>query len=241
MVYIALAALVVATQGFRILDSLIKMQKPYYAVHVIHNLGIVALTWPDLVASFTGLNLPVNWPAIILCYALHIYHIIDYYRVFRYDDWLHHGLMMGLALPLGCVIHDSGALIGANLFFTTGLPGAISYSLLFAERNGLMVKARVQSLNKAIHLWLRAPGCVAQATLTVFYLLNHSQSSDFKMASGFLIAALTAWNGLYFMEQAIRSESGGQAVVRNNDRANLHLASADEEAEAASSAPEYQH
>ena len=197
--FLGLAA---AIQGFRILDSLIKMNKPYYAVHVIHNLAIVALTAPDVIDAFNFVESDINWIAIILCYALHIYHIIDYHTVFRFDDWIHHGLMLGLVLPAGCIsVPNVGALIGANLFFTTGLPGAISYGLLFAERNTLITRPRTQAINKVVHLWIRAPGCVAQATLAVVYMLNMDSPIFF-----YVIPALTAWNGLYFMEQAIRSE-----------------------------------
>lgn len=211
--------LALATQCFHLLDASFakaNAEKPYYAVHVLHNIAIVGLTWPDVVASFTGEELSTAWGAIILCYALHLYHIIDYYKVFRYDDWLHHGLMMGIALPLGITVRGGGhQFIGANLFFTTGLPGAVSYGLLFAERNGIMSKSRQKTWNKAVHLWLRAPGCVAQAALSLAAAIR----SDSHVAQAAVIAALTAWNGLYFMEQAIQLPNIKTEATREG---NLH-------------------
>jgi len=196
-------------QAFRSLDTYIKNKgyvKQYYAVHVIHNIGIVALTLPDLYRSFfyvhEVISFPLNFAAIYLCVALHLYHIIDYWSVLRFDDWLHHGLMIGVAIPLGMSV-PAGALFGTNLFFTTGLPGGISYALLFAERNGLMIKPRVQALNAIAHMWIRAPGCIAQAALTVALTLSESDGSMIQRMAGLLVAALTTWNGLYFMEQAI--------------------------------------
>jgi hypothetical protein len=196
------------TQGFRALDKRILLYKPYYAVHVVHNLAITALTVGDVWASFTrfGAARPINWLAVYLCYALHLYHVIDYYPVFRFDDWLHHGLMIGVALPLGCSV-PSGALLGCNLFFTTGLPGAISYALLFAERNAILDRPIVKRYNAATNLWLRAPGCVAHAALTVALALTSGQN----MFSSLLISGLTAWNGLYFMRQALQAEWVSQA------------------------------
>ena len=173
---------------------------------MIHNIGIVALTLPDLYRSFfyvqDAISFPLNFAAIYLCVALHLYHIIDYWSVLRFDDWLHHGLMIGVAIPLGMSV-PAGSLFGTNLFFTTGLPGGISYALLFAERNGLMIKPRVQSLNAIAHMWIRAPGCIAQAALTVALTLSESDGSLIQRMAGLLVAALTTWNGLYFMEQAV--------------------------------------
>jgi len=196
------------TQIFRDLDSIISKSgyvKPYYLVHAIHNIVMLALTAGDVRNAFLLQSGTINWSAIILCYALHAYHIVDYISVFRMDDWLHHGLMIGIALPLGSM-HPCNALLGCNLFFTTGLPGAISYGLLFAERNKLLPTETVKRWNARTNLWIRAPGCVGSATLTLVYTMT-AATTAFQMISGLLIAALTAWNGLYFMEQAVKASS----------------------------------
>lgn len=202
------------TQLFRILDGFITRtgyQRPYYAVHAIHNVGIMTLTVFDVHRSFchmyTATEYPINWWAIYLCVALHAYHIIDYFPSLRFDDWLHHGLMIGVAIPLGLTA-PAGALFGANLFFTTGLPGLISYSLLFAERNCWLAKPYVQKMNALTNLWIRAPGCVAQATLTMATLASAPTVTTLQQVAGFIVALLTAWNGLYFMEQALSSATG---------------------------------
>jgi hypothetical protein len=190
-------------------------QRPYYAVHALHNVGIMLLTGPDLYRSFvhfrTATDYPLSWWAIYLCVALHAYHVVQYLPSLRFDDWLHHGLMIGVVIPLG-LCAPSGALYGANLFFTTGLPGLISYSLLFAERNKLLEKPRVQALNALTHLWIRAPGCVAHATLVLATLLSSPTATPGQQIAGLIVATLTAWNGLYFMEQALSSLSSATSV-----------------------------
>ena len=197
------------TQVFHGMDTVIVhagLRKPYYGVHVVHNILIMLLTYSDVWNSFAQFNniyqYEPNFGAASLCYALHFYHIMYYWREFRYDDWLHHGLMIGIALPLSQQLR-AGPLLGANLFFTTGLPGAISYGLLFANRNGWIESLTAKRWNAATNLWIRAPGCVMHATLSLLSIFALPRVSMDQTFATVLIAALTAWNGLYFMEQAI--------------------------------------
>lgn len=209
---------------FYLLDRVataVRIQKPYYAIHVLHNLAIVGLTASDLVAALTHFYeipyLPFNWPAVCLVYGLHLYHCVAYWRSFQMDDWLHHGLMIGVALPLGSTV-SAGPLMGFSLFFTTGLPGAISYSVLFAEKNGWISRANSKRVNAAANVWIRAPGCSAQAALTLASLLSNRTTSQWEMAVGLCTAGLNYWNGQYFMQQVVRSSSrlGGEQEDAHN-------------------------
>lgn len=210
-------AIILTAQFFKVIDSIIaseRLHKPYYGVHVVHNLLIVSLTAPDVWNSFARFNTlhhyAPNNPATILCYALHLYHVMYYWRAFRFDDWLHHGLMVGVALPLAQQLR-AGPLLGANLFFTTGLPGAISYGLLFANRNDWIDSLTTKRWNAATNLWIRAPGCIVQATLALLTIFTMQRVYTDQMIATVLIAALTAWNGLYFMQQSIRANVVAQA------------------------------
>lgn len=191
--------------------------KPYYAVHVFHNAMIVALTAGDVYAALTDVDSifvrGITWPAVYLCYALHFYHLYEYWRVFHLDDWLHHALMIGVALPLGCATR-SGALMGMTLFFTTGLPGGINYALLFAERNGWISRQIEKSVNVPIHQWLRGPGCVATATLTFALVHSAADATGWDRAAATLVAALTFWNGIYFTNQVVRADERRRALNR---------------------------
>lgn len=207
----ALTLLGAATESFSRLDRWLAgsgYRKPYYAVHVVHNAAIVALTLPDLIRCFWSLPFATfyqpNHFAALLCYALHFYHIKDYWHSLMSDDWLHHGLMIGVALPLTLFV-DGGALLGMNLFFTTGLPGGISYALLFAERNGWIDKVTEKAINVPVHVWLRAPGCTANAALAAATLLSSHSATGWQKVFGLLIAGLTYWNGQYFMRQVVEA------------------------------------
>jgi hypothetical protein len=208
-----LAAVAAFTKAFSLLDKAITtygFAKPYYAVHTVHNAIMVAITAGDAVRSVTDFHnapyYPTTWLAAYICFALHFYHIMDYWRSFHRDDWLHHGLMIGIALPLGC-LWNSGTLMGMNLFFTTGLPGGISYALLFAERNGWITREQEKKINVPIHVWIRAPGCTANAVLITTAILSPPYVSTTQIAVALLVAALTYWNGQYFMQQVVVAAS----------------------------------
>ena len=122
---------------------------------------------------------------------------------FRFDDWLHHILMIGVALPIGAYL-PSSTLIGYSLFFSTGLPGGIDYALLFGVRNGWLAPLTEKRINRWLSEWVRSPGCASHAAFTIAYA--------FIMATGIygqmfwlsvIPAVLMYWNGQYFMNQVV--------------------------------------
>lgn len=222
---VPLTSIVAMTSLFTVMDRALTRlgyAKPYYAVHVFHNATIVAVTARDVYASFTDFHnitaYPTAWTAVFLCYALHLYHLYVYHKAFHLDDWLHHGLMVALALPLGSTV-AAGALMGATLFFTTGLPGGINYAMLFAERNGWITRAMEKRVNKPVHIWLRGPGCTAVATLIASSAWSTAGVSPWHRLAATAVAALTFWNGQYFMEQmvtsAVNTRAGALADANN--------------------------
>lgn len=189
--------------------SAVSLQNPYYAIHSIHNAVIVKLTADEVLTTFTDFyRLPMyapNFQASLLVAALHVYHILLYYRNLRLDDWLHHILMIFVALPIG-VVTQSSTLLGFSLFFSTGLPGGIDYALLFAVRNGWLVRGAEKSVNRWLNVWIRSPGCAAHAALTTVYLVGSNDPDILNMIIGLLPAALMYWNGQYFMQQVVADE-----------------------------------
>ncbi len=179
----------------------------YYAVHSIHNAGIVYLTAHEVYQTLTDFGsvatAPTNYFAAELVFALHLYHCLYYWRKFRFDDWLHHILMIGVALPIGIAV-PSGTLLGFSLFFTTGLPGGIDYFLLFLTRNLWINRLTEKRVNAWLATWIRAPGCVAQAALTLALLSTQNTASAPTYAwLAYLTAALNYWNGMYFAAQVL--------------------------------------
>ncbi len=193
------------------------LQGVYYMLHAIHNAAIVHVTAVDVLMTLCAFEhistFPTNYLAIQLCVALHVYHVLLYWRKFRADDWLHHTLMVGVALPIGGLL-PSGTLLGYSLFFTTGLPGCIDYLLLFCTRNGYLERDVEKRVNAALNVWVRSPGCVSQAALTLAYLSMHTAaSSPWFIAGALCTAALNYWNGQYFMEQVVSDYARRDALT----------------------------
>jgi hypothetical protein len=197
------------------LTNYTKLDGIYYLLHSIHNGAIVYLTANDVYTSifeFSAiLTSSKNTMAMDFVFALHLYHIALYWRKFRFDDWLHHILMIGVALPIGAYA-DSKSLLGYSLFFTTGLPGGIDYFLLFLTRNNWLNKNYEKNINSWLNTWIRSPGCISHATLSL--VLTHSEYLQYSLDwwLGISVSFLTYWNGQYFMKQVVENN----IIIKNN-------------------------
>lgn len=182
------------------------LQGVYYLIHAAHNGFVVYLTYDEVWRTFTDFKsisvATPNYSAAELVFALHLYHIAYYWRKFKLDDWLHHVLMIAVALPIGISL-PSGTLLGFSLFFTTGLPGGIDYFLLCLVRNGWLSRDFEKRVNTQLAAWIRMPGCVAQAALTAAFLSMQNQPPSFLTYLAYLSAVLNYWNGVYFGYQVI--------------------------------------
>ncbi len=179
---------------------------PYYFLHAIHNALIVYLTWPDVVATITDMHnwnsYSLNTNAVALVVSLHLYHLVRYYKSLKTDDWLHHILMIAVATPIG-IAFPYTPLMGYSLFFSTGLPGGISYFALFLQRNGLLDRMTEKKINTTLNVWVRSPGCVSHATLGLIWVLSSTEFTTLQMSFALVPVVLLYWNGQYFMQQAV--------------------------------------
>ena len=192
----------------RILDSFSSLQGIYYGIHSIHNIIIVYLTTHEVYNTITQFDkiftMPKNELALEFVFALHFYHLAIYWKKFRFDDWLHHLLMIGIALPIGTLV-DSKSLMGYSLFFTTGLPGAIDYFLLFLVRNNWLNRKKEKLINSYLNVWIRSPGCISHAFLTFIFVFLTTQKYSMDWFCGIIVGLLTFWNGQYFMRQVVEN------------------------------------
>jgi hypothetical protein len=186
-----------------------KIEGRYYFNHVICNSIVVYSTFNSMLNSYDTNNIITNEELLYLyytkitIYSLHIYHTIWYFNKLRKDDWLHHILMIGLVLPLtDCVPQNN--IISHGLFYTTGLPGLIDYSLLFLNRNNIIPRYFEKKINVFLNLWIRAPGCIMNFALTIAKIINNTQLlTNYQIYYSLLISSLVYWNGIYFMNQTL--------------------------------------
>jgi hypothetical protein len=180
----------------------------YFLVHAIHNAIITYSTYNDIIYSYTDFNTiltsNVDYFPSIITVSLHIYHILYYYKQFVFDDWLHHSIM-GIALYV--VTHyNTGRLINYSLFFTTGLPGMIDYTLLYMVKNNKLDYIYEKTINNYINLWVRSPGCISHAVLTILTYNTYKETilyGNFLFFCYMFSAIITYWNGVYFMNKVV--------------------------------------
>lgn len=189
----------------------------YYLLHFISNTIITYYTIDDVICTYTNfdhaLNIEINYIPTIITYSLHSYHIINYYNKLALDDWLHHILMCGIALPIGNFI-NSGTMLNHSLFFLTGIPGGINYLLLFLNRNDYIHRFTQKKINYYLNLWIRAPGCISHSALTII-LAYRNKKIIYEFILIMCTAFLTFWNGMYFMDQVVRNYEVNRRKLKN--------------------------
>lgn len=202
------------TIGFCISDfifSKLNVKGVYYLNHVINNVVVVYESFPHILNCYTNFlgtidtDVPINCMNITV--ALHIYHILLYWPSLRTDDWMHHIIMIGIIIPLIYLYQIGGNVVGHGLFYITGLPGGIDYTLLFLNRNGILVSRNQEKyVNSLLNLWVRCPGCIATAIFTLIMIqkLNMIQTISDILIAWFMMGALL-WNGVYFMNDVVRN------------------------------------
>ena len=218
--------------GFCLIDIILKkfkLEGRYYMNHCINNGIVIYNTFGYMINSYNINNINININNISsnnyihnlyitksIIYSIHLYHILWYYKSLRYDDWMHHILMLGIALPLTEYVPQN-ITIGHCLFFLTGLPGFIDYFLLFLNRNNLLYKHTEKRINRWLNLWIRCPGCIMNATFIIQNIVinyNHLSTSEFMAC--LIILSTIYWNGIYFMAQIVTDYSNYQYKNNNN-------------------------
>ncbi len=200
--------------GFSLCDKLLELyniQGRYYGVHAIANGAIISLTWKNFFDAYLLKNLVLNnmdtltlYKAKSIIYALHLYHILLYYKKMRFDDWLHHILMLGVSLPLTELVPPT-SILGHSMFFINGLPGMIDYTLLFLVRNNHISKYTEKYINRLVNIWIRCPGCIMTTTLIIVNMgMNYNIMSTTQFIASTIMAGCVYWNGIYFMDQVVR-------------------------------------
>jgi hypothetical protein len=195
--------------GMDYILNLLDFDGRYYFNHMLCNSIVVYNTfYPmlnayDITTNITTSDIEGLYIAKCVVYSLHLYHTIYYYKKLRRDDWLHHILMIGIVLPLTDIIPEHN-IISHGLFFTTGLPGLIDYTLLFLNRNDFIYRHTQKEINCNLNLWIRAPGCIMNTGIGISLLIaNYNTLTYYQIYGSIIMSSLIYWNGIYFMKQAL--------------------------------------
>ena len=170
----------------------------WFLLHALSNCYIMSNSYSDMfyclknpiICSNTEWNDNSN-NAFLMCTIVHLYHCL-LFRLTR-EDILHHGLMLFICGPLAYHAHKITAT--ASLFFLSGLPGLIDYSLLWIFKC-LDLNHNVRKyIYLVVNLLIRSPGCL------IFSYINMLSFSIEKV----ILSIILYWNALYYLNQAYKS------------------------------------
>jgi len=173
----------------------------WFFIHSQVNFLIFLLTWRDVRFSLTNLSSAIFTPpttrttlAYYTAMISHMYHTVIFFNKLTIQDWIHHLTMMGVA---GTVSYFSlSRVTGVALFFLSGLPGLIDYSLLWGVKMGFVRKMYQKECYSWIVSFLRSPGCMYSCFLALPYLFK----KPFDLTYSFVLInfIMTFWNGQYY-------------------------------------------
>jgi hypothetical protein len=176
----------------------------WYSLHAMANALVVYYVSADLynllVNPIKSFSRTATYSALNITVALHFYHVV-FFRNLTLIDWLHHVLMITIAIiayfcPSSVVISTNGL-----LFFLNGLPGGIDYVMLVLVKYGIIRPIREKELNSYLNIWIRSPGILI-GTHNLYLTIIYSNYKPYAITKLMAILILV-WNAQYFTYRVI--------------------------------------
>jgi len=186
---------------------LITANTRWFFMHSYVNFIITITTFSDLVRCLTD---PYNGIETFsetsqigyrIASISHIYHIIFFYNKLTRDEWLHHVLMCLVCGPL-TKFYNRNRICVSTLWFLSGLPGFIDYTMLYLVKIGKIPSIKQKNLYLYLSCLVRSPGCII---MVYIQLLTIYQVNNFdELLAKLVLAGLVLWNAQYFLYITIR-------------------------------------
>lgn len=178
----------------------------YFFAHFVFNMFCVYNSYPYVLDL---LKYPLNFiekqnTLSFYVVLFHIYHII-LTRQIQIDEWIHH-ILVFIINPLLWIKYNNICEMG--MFFTTGLPGGITYLLLCLKNFNLIQSITEKNISKHLNLWIRAPGCILTSYIIFLNYVNNNFGYNLGLLHTIAIFSTIAscfWNGMYFLNTIITS------------------------------------
>ncbi len=195
-----------ASCGFIALDTFISRTEQFkrdnarwYLMHFITNMYIVWHTSADMLSvvmnPLININHPINNPMFIVS-ALHLYHMISFYKKMTFDDWWHH-ILNCFVVTILTYYYKLGIMINYFLFYMCGLPGGIDYGLLTLNELGIISRMREKSINRYLNMWIRLPGVMYGCVIGWIAIMTNNSGGLSPLVVMF-IGCLNLYNSIYF-------------------------------------------
>ena len=171
----------------------------WYLLHGITNTIASLFSYNDMIFTLTNpldISRQISLFPTNIILALHIYHIL----IFKLTliDWIHHILMIGIAVPMAIIYNNTGTIINYCCFFLSGFPGAIDYYMLFFVKKKIISRITEKKINSYINLWIRGPFLVIGSYITYLNIYFN----NFPMPI-LIVCVLLFWNAQYFTKRIV--------------------------------------
>lgn len=179
----------------------------WFFIHFIINVYITIYGYSDLKYSITHLDKcsETDWvngdELYVTAIALHLYHIFHFNL--NKLDWLHHISMAIISAPL-VLLYNRKCSSVVGIWFTSGLPGAIDYLVLWLVKMGICTSEYEKRLYVYINVWLRSPGCIYATILQLGFLSTMQDNSNMEIYSKIWLMFILFWNGQFFMHTTLK-------------------------------------
>ena len=195
----------------------------WFFIHFVVNLYITIFGFADVKYSLLHISecATTEWTngthLYITAVTLHIYHILNF--TLNKMDWIHHISMAIISAPL-ILLYNRTCSSVVGLWFTSGLPGAIDYLLLWLVKMGMCNTWVEKKLYVYINVWLRSPGCIYATILQIPFIYKMGDYSRIEILAKLWLLLILFWNGQFFMHTTLHDYYAKYLVYNNKN--NFH-------------------
>ena len=174
----------------------------WWLMHVFCNLIVMYAVWPDLVETTTNPRMcaySTSRHVSLFGMGVHAYHAVVF--PMSADDKMHH-LLFAAILGAMTASYPSRA-SNAMLFFLSGLPGALIYTLLVARRCNRLRHIHEPIFSAGVNVFIRLVGilhCLVQFIASVNALPIDARPPT---VIAILQCLLCLGNGVYYTHQSV--------------------------------------
>lgn len=162
-----------------------------------------------------------HW-AIMCVIAVHTYHCMAF--PLSKQDIFHHFMFVPTIGVYGGFGVEWGPVRNCVAFFISGLPGGIDYVVLTLVKRGYLSKLFQKRLGSKINLWVRGPGIGVLLPFTCYLGIIEGKVTDTgTIIKIIMVALLCGYNGIHYMEMAIRNYQLHLTTTKLTKRHELEL------------------
>jgi hypothetical protein len=143
--------------------------------------------------------------------GLHTFHLLKSYKKIQYDEMIHHVITYVFTIINYILSHP---FYYSYLIIVTGIPGGITYLLLFLQKLKYIEPITEKKISYLLNVWIRAPFTIVWSTLAYDRLIYIEESLLNKiliLISMFFISL----NGIHFMTTISYSYNKHQITKEN--------------------------